>query len=435
MKKRIHFSLFCIVLLLTGLLGSTLSFAAGTTAGGAIPSPTVENTTNAINTVSIKKELIFINDAGSDVREPNITYSYRIEPVTFADTDDVQVTDAAGVSGKVKSGVAAALPATTTQTIVFSDDNALVHTSAAGAVETRYVDFAFTPAEFPGPGIYRYVITETSTDKDAVGVEEEGAYGETRYLDVYVRKTAEDDDTPVIYGYVLFEDTATTSFNAASNPTENIDMKSSGFVNKPDPSTGTDLNGVDVYRTQNLTITKETAGLLADKGHNFPIDITFAKPADITEDVLVNVTLGGNATLEDVTTDATLGDYITLGDAFTGTVDNGSSITFIGVPQGTTFSIVETNDTPDSYKVKMLSGTTVLLAESIVPASGSSATWTNDATLDTTTEVTITNTLDTISPTGFITRFAPYVLLLAGGILLIVLGRTAVRRSSKKQEA
>ena len=148
MKKRAQFSLFCIVLLLTGILGSTLAFAAGTTAGGAVPSPTVEDTTNAINTVSIKKELIFINDAGSQVREPNVTYTYTIAAVTLATTDNVNVRDVDGISGKVKSGVAAALPAETSATIVFKEDNALVATSENGIAATRYVDIcmSFNPS-------------------------------------------------------------------------------------------------------------------------------------------------------------------------------------------------------------------------------------------------------------------------------------------------
>lgn len=434
MKKRAQFSLFCIVLLLTGILGSTFAFAAGTTAGGAVPSPTVEDTTNAINTVSIKKELIFINDAGSQVREPNVTYTYTIAAVTLATTDNVNVRDVDGISGKVKSGVAAALPAETSATIVFKEDNPLVATSANGIAATRYVDYAFDASQFPGPGIYRYVITESNTDKAAVGVEEVTTYVKTRYLDVYVRKTSETDTTPVIYGYVLFEDTTTTAFDAFADPTVNLDKKSEGFVNTSDTSAG-EYSDVDVYRTQDLTITKETKGLMADKANDFPVTITFAMPATITADVLVNTDLGGNATLDGTATDS-VGTYVTLdATSFDGTVDDGSSISFIGVPEGTTFSIVETNNTPDSYKVKISLATDGdLLAEAIIPAGSTSASSTATA-IDTTSDVTITNTLDMISPTGFVTRFAPYALLLVGGILLIVLGRTAVRRSSKKQEA
>ena len=423
MKKRINLSLFCIVLLITGLLGSTLAFAAG-----AVPSPTV---TEDNDTVSIKKQLIFVNDAGSDVREPNITYTYEISSVDLSSAN-ATVTDSTGVSGKVKSGVDAALPADPTAQIAFADTNAAITASANGTPVERFAEFTFDPTQFPGPGIYRYKITETSTNKAAVGVAAEGTYSDTRYLDVYVKKTSATDDTLMIYGYVMFDADADTSFDAATAAT--IEKKSSGFVNTS--TTAGSFDGVDVYRTQDLIVTKTTTGVMADKANDFPVAITVTLPNTITGTVKYGVTLGGNATLTAATTSPdTAGAFILSGtNAYSGTVDNGSTITITGIPQGATAVLAESNNTPDSYKVK--AGTsadgTDLLAETIV-AAGGNATTTTAVTLSTTGNIYLTNTLETISPTGYVTRFAPYVLILAGGILLIFFGRTALGRTSKKR--
>ena len=45
--------------------------------------------------------------------------------------------------------------------------------------------------------------------------------------------------------------------------------------------------------------------------------------------------------------------------------------------------------------------------------------------------LTVTNTLAEISPTGYVTRFAPYALILVGGIVLLVI---AMKRKGRKEE-
>jgi len=37
--------------------------------------------------------------------------------------------------------------------------------------------------------------------------------------------------------------------------------------------------------------------------------------------------------------------------------------------------------------------------------------------------LTITNTITEVSPTGYVTRFAPYALILVGGILLLIIAK------------
>ena len=435
MKKRLQgINLVLMLMLIFAFACASIVSAAGTTAGGGVPAPTV-TVTDTNNTVSIRKDLIFINDAATAVREPNTTYTYTLSAVDMS-AATATVKDSDGMSGPVKSGVADAIT-TKTATITFAS-TATSATSEAGVTQTRYADFTFDLAgtKFPGPGIYRYKIVEANATKATVGIDAMATYNDTRYLDVYVKKTSETDDTPVIYGYVLFEsDDSTISFDGTTSQT-NIAKKSSGYVNTSNTASKVYTN-VDVYRTQNVTINKTTTGLMADKNNDFPLTITFTAPADGMADIPVDVTLVDDATLAGTSSDA-IGTYVTLvacAGELSGTVDNGSSISFIGVPEGATVSLVETNNTPDSYKVKaeatVGSTASTPLAEAIVAASATTGTFTA-LTMSSTTTIDLTNTLDTISPTGFITRFAPYVLLLVGGILLIVLGRKAVNSTKKK---
>ena len=436
MKKRLQgINLFLMLMLIFAFACASIVSAAGTTAGGLVPDPTVEDDPN--NTVSIQKELIFINDAASTVREPNITYTYTISAVTMPTDNPYLVTDDENTTVPVKSGVADAITGTTAE-ITFVSTNTS-NTSITGVTQTRYADFTFDPTEFPEPGIYRYKVVESSTSKAAVGIEEVATYNTDRYLDVYVRKAAENSDTLVIYGYVLFENTdGNVSFNAYADPTVNLEKKSSGYVNTEDTDDGQYAN-VDVYRTQDLTVTKTTTGLMADKSNDFPVTFTFDGPEPITADIPVDVEIAGNGALDDI---ASADDYLTFaaGDGtFTGTVRNGSSIKFIGVPEGTEFTFVEQNNTPDSYRVSATAlvgsddpdDATSVLDEAVI-AAGQSTSSSDAVAMSSFATVDITNTLDAISPTGFITRFAPYVLLLVGGILLIVLGRKAVNNTKKK---
>ncbi len=373
--------------------------------------------------ISIAKQMVFINAEGTDVREPNITYTYTISAVT---PTSATITDKNDITGTVKKGVMEAAT-NETATVAFADTKTSAASANGTSTASKYADFQFDATKFTAPGIYRYKITETtSVGKATVGITEAPTYSADRYLDVYVQRN---NGALEVYGYVLYDGDADQSIKS-KNATGggDVSMKSAGYVNTA--ADGSDPENVDVYKTQNLHIAKTTTGALADPDNDFPIALTFTAADGVTATPKIDVVLGGNGTLTG-TADDTVGTHIAFAASMAGTVDNGSSIDLKGIPEGTKVSLVETNNTPDSYKVK--AGTAAngadLLAEAIVAAGAASGS-TAEQTLNAKVEVYITNTLNAISPTNVVMRFAPYLFILGGAMMLLV----ASRRRKSDQE-
>ena len=200
------------------------------------------------------------------------------------------------------------------------------------------------------------------------------------------------------------------------------------FVNTS--STSGSQADVDVYETQNFELTKDVQGTLADPNNNFPVSIALTPASGVTAPKL-DVTLASGAVLNGTSTD-TLGTYITLG-TLSGTVKDDSKITLVGIPAGSTVAITETNNTPDSYKVKAgtSAGAVDLFAEATI-ASGANAGPTSTQTFTAKQVAFITNTLDAISPTGIVMRYGPFGFMLAAGIALLFV---ATRRREEDARA
>jgi len=405
----------------------TLGFSSVAFAADENPATTtvVDKTVTADDaTVSIKKEMVFINAEATTVREPNIVYTYTISAASGV---SATVTDANGLTGTVKDGVAGAI-VNATDTITFTD-TVTASASANGVADVKYASFSFNQDVFTAPGIYRYKIVETQTPaKAAVGVTEAGTYDNVRFLDVYVQKKSADlaagAGNMKVYGYVLYEDGTNddVSFDATTGAEVNLGKKSEGFVNTAENEG--EQEDVDVYKTQNLYINKETTGVLADKGHDFPIEIAMTAPNGVTVATKLDITLANNGTLASVQTD-TVGDYLALG-TLTGTVRDTSAITIKGIPEGAAVVITETNDTPDSYKVTMQktvgsASATDIFAQTIVDSNNTAAA--SSLTMSDKVVVDIENLLEAISPTGVAMRFAPYAMMLGFGIVLFVLSK------------
>lgn len=415
------------------------------------------------NTVSINKGIVFINDDPTNVYEPNITYTYTISGVDVTDgitvTDEhtanlahkAVVYDTTGLTGYVTNSENKA-------TVTFADGNAFVAATAAGTQVTKPFTFTFNPSVFPHAGIYRFLITESVGEnaRGTAGIVSSETYATTRYLDVYVRN-GQTSGNYEIYGYVLFEATSQNTDITSSTP------KSNGWVNTASSGTPTD---VDVYTTYNAYVQKNVSGSLGDQTNGFPFSIsldnnnaTYTRTTKIRvapTDTKATVS-AGTETWTGTSNEQNSNAYIALNGAIdvtvTGTIKHAGEIGFYGLPVDSRItSVEETNNTYDVYT-----------ASATVADGAASATSTNidykadDSANDYTQGVSsaplnrngraklhsiqnvtakkvidFNNMITEISPTGYVSRFAPYALILVAGIVLLFVARK--RKSTNDEE-
>ena len=415
-----------------------LTFAMALAMNSTVLAVTTDATKNSYegiestdNTIGIAKSIVFVNEEDIVVREPNIVYTYTISSATpgTATITGKDTTDTYDITLPVKAGPMSAVTGATTaatSTVTFADTATSSASSTGISSTAKYANFTFTPATFGAPGIYRYKISEsTDVTKASVGITEVATYSADRFLDVYVRwnsaRTALE-----IYGYVLFEGAESDSIAYS-----NVTMKSEGYVNT---STSGQAD-VDVYTTQNLEISKVTTGALADKDNDFPVTITLTKASGLSDSIKLDYSTTNNGSLTRVGND-TVGDYVNMDAVLSGTVRDSSTIKITGIPTGSSVEMTETNNTSDYYRVKagITDGGEDLLAEATVNNAATSSA-TASLTIDAKKEIHFTNTLSEISPTGFVVRFAPYALVLLGGILLIAIGLLVYNKTNKKETA
>lgn len=409
MKKKIIMLVITIMMIVASVFNA---FAAASTSGTTNAYNGIETTENVLN---ITKEIVFINDEDTAVREPNIVYTYtvgEVQPgsaaITSPDENNIPTTIS------VKAGPLSAVTGNTTATTseVSFTDIVTSNANAAGISNTKNAVFTFDPAQFQNPGIYRYSLVEsTNVNKNSVGIVEQADYSATRFLDVYVHWN---NDNLEIYGYVLYEGTQSDSITYDSAP--DLAKKSPGYI---DMNHSDGLQDVDTYTTENLYINKAVTGSLADRNNDFPIHLTLTAPAGLS-DVKLDVTTSNNGTLN-VSND-TIGSHIAAWGTVDGTVRNDSQIVITGIPTGATLTVTETNNTLDSYRVKAgtSSGADDLLSENTV-AGGATSASSSALAIDKKSDFYLTNSLNEISPTGYSARFAPYGIMLGGGIALFAI--------------
>ena len=419
---------------------------------GEFATPDTPTTQN--DAVKIYKEITAYNPESCTVNAPTITYNYTIGAATVADgttiTDnalhhnkindaDVQASVAvkAGVGTPTITGTAAGVLAITTADQLSASQYGTANrfaltVSFANIFKTVTSDS--TTAKYSA-GVYRYVIAETTTaeTKKAAGIAE-GTVAKTLYMDVYV------DGSGNIYGYTLFTDNesidATTSDAAAATAAG----KTECFVDDPADTVYTSENAsaADKYYTFNLTLTKAVVNdsYAVSTHHQFPFTVTLTN-STVTANVLPIMTVSANATQTALTAAPIAGTW-------TPTIADSATVTYVGIPCGTTITVYETNDVVGvSYNSVSTNADTNAAAKSINTGDNSNTATINcNATaLIAATEnhtaaaskgVTFTNTLNQISPTGSVVRIAPYALMLAAGIVLFILMR---RRREDAAEA
>ena len=432
MKKRIRIGALVLAVLVAAMAGSVWAedLIDGETGGFTQPDdPKVKE-----KSINIIKEIIAFNANGTEVLTPVVTYTYTVTPADVsagpAVTDDTSDhASGSAVTSPVQAGITAGLVVTgtaageagtasgATGTLVFT--NASTFTTASDGDSNEYdINLDFSGVTFTAPGVYRYQIEETvSAAYAAIAMKEGGSH--SRFLDVYVMGRDEDSDGSLdIYGYVCMEenDNVTTATT-----------KTNGFV------AGSD--GADSYYTYDLTLSKEVENdSYAEGSTAFPFTVIFSNP----ENYGAVFTIG-----EDVGTGST-GISPAAGSApewkGVARVKEGGEITYTGIPAGVDAEVYETNIVAGvTYTVSTsVNGGEATVDDGVVAGSVPSAATaqtakasceSTKATIDTTANmaveeaqtVAITNTLSLISPTGLVIRFAPYGLLLIGGIVLLVI--------------
>ena len=459
MKKLKKIGALMLAVAMIALVGAAY---AATALDGGIEGDTDDTASVQDTTITIMKELKVYNTTGGDIYLPTVGYTYTISGETVA--DGTTVTDSHDHVGIVYTGVTAALDATT-KTVAFSpattvtyDNDGTAGTTAitqpveAATAGTDYYgafQITVTPNTFTHAGIYRYKITEaedaTNTLAKAGVVHQDSTnYESIRYLDIYVRQAVQADVTAgdaaavgdrVVYGYVLWcpeeESSAQQTEDTSVTKTPNV-SKTNGWVG---------ATGGDEYNTWNLVVTKDIVGNLAEADHQFPFQVVFTSPNATAATIHYTATNGipttaTTATLSSAAT-TTIG---TLTNASTLKLTDGGSVTFYGIPAGVTATVQENNDTFDVYTASatITAATAQTYTDNQVQAGASATiitgldnatTTTAVGSADTTTEWT--NTLAVVSPTGLVLRFAPYALILVGGIALLFI---AMKRKGHREE-
>ena len=447
---------FALVLALVMVLAfSATALADGTTldANGEQGAFTEKDTPESQGKVLIlNKELMAYNVSEDEVNAPTISYVYTIaaatveEGTTVTDNSNKHNSDAS-VTAPVFAGENAS--DIVVDTVSWIPENKL-NTDTDGEVNYKDITVDFSNVAFSKPGIYRYKITESLAEGFTyanTGVTETTGSHE-RYIDVYVRAadgydatdgiTANDWD---IYGFTCFYNNAKTITDANKATSA---VKTTGFVAGSTDGTDDTAFTADSYYTFNLTISKTVVGdAYAAANTEFPFTVVFTN-GTITK----NIDIIGDPDDPAVGTVNSASRVVKLKD--------GDEATYVGIPCGTSVEVYETNTaTGVTYKVTTeltASNTpTTTTDDSVIAGSepdeaapqdekqayqSTKATFTTTANADTDIEyaVAITNTFVAISPTGVILRYAPYMLILAGGILLLVLGTKLLRRSRREEE-
>ena len=465
MKKTI--SILLTITLLLAACAATTAGASGLSNGVAGAYTEKDTPIEQEKTIKIKKEITAYNPDSSVkfVYGPAITYNYEIAAASGDEL--VSITDDPDVHESGIAAEATALPGVSGVTLTGTAENKIEWTnadildvSAAGTANYKNLTVDFSNVVFTQPGVYRYKITETPATYGTSGVTEGTDDAHYRYLDVYVMRSSTFDDGSTaaewtIYGYVCIDSSA-----GEDDITPATTAKTNGFVNS---SSTAGTSTADEYRTYNLTIGKTLSGDAAMSSHKFPFDATWtAGTASGTFQFIVETSGTAQVTKTDVAAAAANADGSSVngtavaahmkvgGASAVGTADkdgspliaNGATVKYIGIPAGTKVTVTETNDvtgttytttatekigTGEAADVAFTGGTasmstdkktattaenkTVIYAQESAPAAGSDV------------EIQYTNTLALISPTGYVARFAPYALMLIGGIALLIIAK------------
>lgn len=192
MKKTKRLAALMLAVVMVFALGSTALADDIDTATG------LDSTTD--ETLVIKKALVVTNELGASaeglqVAYPAVSFTYSVAPIGDENLNNAYVQDASGTKVTVRSGPAGGVQigdATSHNTIgnvSLATGKVTLNKNGQEAVQGN-LNLWIDVTAFSSPGIYRYVITDTTpaATLTAAGVARNDSYDDTYYLDIYIQK-------------------------------------------------------------------------------------------------------------------------------------------------------------------------------------------------------------------------------------------------------
>lgn len=156
------------------------------------------------------------------------------------------------------------------------------------------------------------------------------------------------------------------------------------------------------YTTYGLTVTKKLAGDFADYSDSFDFTLSFTDPD--TEGHMASVTVRTGAAGSTLTGDGEVLTFENGRASITETIKADEMIEVTGLPEGTTYTIEEKGTDAAKYTTMWTTPTGNVLDTKTLA----------DRTMDAAdTAITVTNTRDSVTPTGLMLDAAPYGVMLA----------------------
>ena len=317
---------------------------------------------------------------------------------TISEGDNAQNLPAAAFNYSIgTSGVSAVAASASTPKINVgigqpdSDGGAHAATAAGTTADSVDVTVDFNGVNFSEAGIYRYSIKEemgASNVAEDIAIDVDNGSQGTYFLDVYVQREGSGFGP---YAYILSKSGSINSYDKSGDP------QKVNYSDKVDEIT-------NEYTTYDLTVSKTIVGAMAANQFDFDIDV-----ANVPEDAFIakdgEIVAGSEG-----------------GNHFSATLGDDQSTEILGLPSAAVYAIKETVNQEEGYAVEVTTN----------EAQDDSYGWLNSAEFgkaDATAmgksdaKVGFTNTLRTISPTGVVMRFAPYMMILGAGLALVLISR------------
>ena len=394
------------------LMAGTLMMST-VTAFGADLSTGASSSTDTY--VDFEKEIVLIDidDPNYDkVSVPKVTFSYLVESDTSASGTKI---DADGNAATIKPGPADAI---INPNVDIEFDG--TETSVDGVVSDKG-RVEFDDSKFSAAGIYRYKINEVTSNNGYIQTSSDGI----RYLDVYV---INGPSKPIISGYSLSKTDANgdevKTYGYTSEYYEIKEIDDGGTIKRIVDPTAIEDDSVSVFKTYDVKIIKKIEGDLGDKTHKFPFEVRFTSTSDDNDGIEVQVYENGGTT---AVTSATLGLTNSTSSVTGLSLSDEEYFIIKGVPEYVKYSVLETNDTTDTYTVKFGNAT-----EGRVNPNGtgisSELVILDDNAID---EMIVTNTLSSISPTGLALKVMPYVLAIVFAVVVAGIVLNKKRRNDE----